>query len=125
VEPLLPTWRLMSMRTHLHGAAVLMLLSPMTAGCSSDEQVQASCSMAPTIAFEGREYIAVGSLPGLKRTEVRAGKRLGTGESASCPGQPMQEVQVFKVAGVPVGKAVFVKPNDGLMKRWNRDGSIK
>jgi hypothetical protein len=115
----------MNMRARLPAAAGLLLLSSLTAGCDSDEQGDASCSLTASIAFEGREYIAVESLPGLKRTEIRAGKRLGPGEAATCPGQPVREVQVFKVAGMPVGRAVFVEPGYGLMERWNRDGSIK
>jgi hypothetical protein len=115
----------MNMRALLHAAAGLLLLSSLTAGCGADEQGGASCSLTASIAFEGREYIAVGSLPGLKRTEARAGKRLGTGEAATCPGQAAQEVHAFKVAGVPVAQAVFSKPEFGLMERWNEEGAIK
>ena len=126
VEPPLPTWRLMNMRARLHTAAGLLLLSSLTAGCDSDERGgDASCSLTASIAFAGREYTAIQSLPGLKRTEIRAGKRLGTGEAATCPGQAVQEVQVFKVVGIPVARAVFSKPEFGLMERWNQDEAIK
>ena len=114
----------MNMRARLHTAVGLLLLSALTAGCGSDEQGDASCSLTASIAFEGREYIAVESLPGLKPTEVRAGKHLGTGEAATCPGQAVQEVRVFKVVGIPVAQAVFSEPEFGLMERWNQDGAI-
>jgi hypothetical protein len=81
--------------------------------------------LTASIAFEGREYIAVESLPNLERTEIRAGERLGTGEAATCPGRAAQEVRVFKVVGVPVAQAVFSEPEFGLMTRWNEDGAIK
>ena len=84
-----------------------------------------SCSRASTICFEGRAYIAVDSLPGLKHKEVRVGRRLGLGDRATCPGQPEQHVRVYKVVGVPLGQGVFSKPEFGLTERWNRDGVIK
>ncbi|GAB3772491.1 hypothetical protein GCM10027600_32360 [Nocardioides ginsengisegetis] len=115
----------MNVRARLPTAAGLLLISSWTAGCDPDEQGEASCSLSASIAFESREYIAVGSLPGLKRTEIHAGKRLGTAEAATCPGQAVQEVHVFKVVGVPVAQAVFAKPEFGLMERWNQDGAIK
>lgn len=113
------------MRARRHTAAALLLLSPITTGCDSTEQGVASCSLTATITFEGREYIAVESLPGLERTEIHAGKRLGTGEAATCPGRAVREVDVFKVAGIPVAHAVFSKPELGLMERWNQDGAIE
>jgi hypothetical protein len=115
----------MGMRASLHISAGLLLLSSLMAGCDSDEQGHASCSLSASIAFEGREYLAVDSLPGLKRTEIHTGKRLGTGEAATCPGQAAQEVHVFKVVGIPVAQAVFSKPEFGLMERWNQDGAIE
>jgi hypothetical protein len=39
------------------------------------------------------------------------------GESASCDGADGQRVQVFKVVGVPMGQAEYVKPIWGLMER--------
>lgn len=115
----------MNMQARLPAAAGLLVLFWLAAGCGSDVQGDASCSLTASIGFEGREYIAVESLSGTNPTEIRAGKPLGTGEAATCPGQPVREVQVFKVTGVPVDRAVFVEPGYGLMERWNRDGSIK
>ena len=123
-EPRRASFRLTDMTIRLP-VAVVLALSWFVGGCDSDEQGMASCSMAATIAFGGREYIAVDSLPGLKRREVRVGERLGLGERATCPGQPERQVQVYKVLGVPVGQGVFSKPEFGLMERWNQDGSIK
>ncbi len=93
--------------------------------CSSDERGTASCSLPAAITFDGREYIAVNSLPGLERKEVRAGKLLGVGYAATCTGESAQQVQVYKVVGVPVGTAVVSRPEFGLMERWNLDGAIK
>jgi hypothetical protein len=125
LEPPLPTWRLMNVRVRLPAAAGLLLLSSLTVGCDSDEQGHASCSLTASIAFKDGEYIAVESLPGLKRTEIHAGKRLGVGEAATCAGQPVRKVQVFKVVGIPVAEAVFSKPEFGLMERWTQDGVIE
>lgn len=103
----------------------VVVLAWSTGGCGSSEQGTASCLIAATIAFDGREYIAVGSLPSQERDEVRIGERLGTGERATCPGDPVQQVQVYRLAGVPVGRAVWSEPEFGLMHRWNRDGTIQ
>ena len=100
-EPRRASLRLANMTIRLP-AALVLALSWLVGGCDSDEQGMASCSMAATIAFGGREYIAVG-----------------------CPGQPERQVQVYKVVGVPVGQGVFSKPEFGLMERWNQDGTIK
>jgi hypothetical protein len=115
----------MNVTIRLSVAFQVLLMSWLVGGCDSNEQGMDSCSMAATIAFDGREYIAVDSLPGLKRTEIRVGERLGIGERATCPGQPERQVQVHKLVGVPVGQAVFSKPEFGLMERWNLDGTIK
>ena len=106
----------MNMRARLHASAGLLLLSLLTAGCNSDEQVQASCSLTASITFESREYTAVESLPGLNRRKVRIGERLGSDELGTCPGQPERRVEVYKVVGVPVERAVFSKPEYGLMR---------
>lgn len=103
---------------------LLPLLAPV-ASCAEHEQRAASCQVAPTIAFGGREYIAVHSLPGRVDGKVRAGELLGQGEAAHCPGWPERPVEVYKVVGVPVGRAVVSRPEFGLMERWNRDGTIK
>lgn len=103
----------------------VLVLSWFVSSCDSDEQGMASCSLAPTIAFDGREYIAVDSMPALKHRQDRVGDRLGIGERATCPGQPVRQVQVYKVVGVPVGQDVFSKPEFGLMERWNQGGTIK
>jgi hypothetical protein len=84
MEPPPAMWRLVTMRARLPTAAGLPLLSWLVAGCDSDEQGSATCSLTTSIKFEGREYIAVDSLQNLNRSEVRAGKRLGTGEPAIC-----------------------------------------
>ena len=105
--------------------ALLPLLAPVAA-CAEHEQSAASCQFAPTIAFDGREYIAVHSLPrGLGHGKVRVGELLGQGEAAHCPGQPERQVKVYKVVGEPVARAVISRPEFGLMGRWNRDGIIK
>ncbi|MDP2773953.1 MAG: hypothetical protein Q8O61_10380 [Nocardioides sp.] len=114
----------MTMTIRLPVVAVLVT-SWFVSGCNSDERSMPSCVQTATIAFDGREYVAVDSLPGLQRREVRVGERLGTGERATCPGQPVRQVQVYKVVGVPVGQGVFSKPEFGLMERWNQDGTIK
>ena len=113
------------MTIRLPAVFAVLVLSSIVGGCGSDEDSMASCSVAATITFAGREYIAVDSLPGLKRKEVRVGERLGVGERATCPWQPERQVQVYKVVGVPVGQGVFSKPEFGLMERWNQDGTIK
>lgn len=115
----------MNMTPRLALAAGALVLSWLVGGCASDEQGMSSCTLTATIGFDGREYIAADSLPGLKRREVRVGERLGTGVRSTCPGQPERKVQVYKLVGVPVGKGVYSKPEFGLMARWNQDGSIK
>jgi hypothetical protein len=114
----------MNMTIRLPIAVGALVLSWLLGGCDFGEQSAASCSLTATIRFDGRAYIEVDSLPGLKRREVRVGHRLGGGERATCPGHPRQQVQVYKVVGVPIGHGVFSTPEFGLMKRWNRDGSI-
>jgi hypothetical protein len=106
----------MNMRARLLASAGLLLLSLLTVGCDSDEQVHASCSLSASITFENREYTAVESLPGLGRRKVRIGERLGSGELGTCPGQPERRVEVYKVVGVPVERAVFSEPEYGLMR---------
>lgn len=50
----------MNMRVDVPAALGLMVLWSMVGGCDSEDQSEQSCQIAPTIAFEGREYIAVG-----------------------------------------------------------------
>lgn len=120
------------MRTALQPLVAAALLPAVTlASCSADatlgddEPAVMSCSLAAVITFDGRQYMAAESLPGLHRRAVQKGKRLATGEAAACPGRDGQDVRVFKVVGVHVEDAVFSKPVFGLMSRWNEDRSIE
>lgn len=114
------------MTIRLPVAFEVLVLACLLGGCGSDgEQGTLSCSLAATIAFDGREYIAADSPPGLKRRQVRVGERLGLGERAACPGQAVRQVEIYKLVGVPVGQGVFSKPEFGVMQRWNQDGTIK
>lgn len=115
----------MKMRLRVPVALGGVVLSFLAGGCDSDEQSMASCQMASAISFEGREYIAVNPRPGSEQRNARVGRRLGVGERATCPGQPEQQVQVYKLFGVPIGEGVFSKPEFGVMKRWNRDGTVE
>ncbi|KAA1424073.1 hypothetical protein [Nocardioides antri] len=115
----------MNMRLRLPVAIGVMSLPLIALGCDSEEQSMASCSMAATIAFDGREYIAVNLRHGRQDGTVRVGRRVGVGQRATCPGQPEQQVRVYKMIGVPIGKGVYSKPDFGVMQRWNRDGTIK
>ena len=80
--------------------------------------------MTATIAFDGKEYIAVDSLPTVTASQVRKGPRLGTGQQSTCPGQPAQPVEVYRLVGIKPDQAVFSEPEFGLMERWNEDGSM-
>lgn len=115
----------MTMTIRLPVAFGVLVLSWFVGGCNSDEEGAAACSLAATITFDGREYIAVDSLPKFKRKGARVGERLGLGERATCPGQAVRQVEVYKLVGVPVGQGVFSKPEFGVMERWNQDGTIR
>ena len=114
----------MAVNPCLRGARGLLLLAGLLSACAEDDRVSASCSLTATIAFEGREYEAVDSLPGLEAMEVEVGERLGTGERAACPGEKAERVQVYEVVGVPARRAIFSEPVFGLMGRWNEDGTL-
>ena len=94
----------------------------LAAGCTGDESVGAeTCSLSPTIAFQGREYTAADAVGGLSERQVKVGHRLGAGETSACSGDDGQRVQVFKVVGVPVKRAVHAEPVYGLMMRSHLD----
>lgn len=106
----------MNMPSRLAVALGILVLAGSLGGCDLDEQGMTSCSLTANITFNDREYIAVGSLPGVTGTEARTGKHLGTGEIGTCPGEPERQVQVYKLVGVPVERAVFSKQEHGLMR---------
>lgn len=91
------------------------------AGCGEDVNSSVGgCDITTTVGFHGREYTDLGEVRGLSGRQAERGRRLGFGEMADCPGVQGERVQVFKVVGVPVQRAVYVAPN-GLMKRSHFD----
>jgi hypothetical protein len=109
------------MRAALPVAAGLLVI-PLV-GCGADER--APCALPAHITFEGKTYIAADDLPGRQSGEVRVDERLGTGQLGTCPGEPEQAVDVFRVAGVSVERAVFSKPKHGLMRPLGPDEAIE
>ncbi len=102
-----------------------LILPLLAAGCSEEQMSSATCDLAASITFDGREYLAAKSVPELGSRKVRIGALLGTGEVAACPGQKPRKVEVYRVRGVSEERAVFAEPMFGLMRRWNMDGSIQ
>lgn len=103
-----------------------MTLFSIVGGCRAEQQGEIACSMDNTIAFEGREYVGTYPAQGLKGKKVRVGERLGSGEKATCSGDPLR-VRVYRIQGVPIEQAVFAKPGAvyGVMESWNEDGTIE
>ena len=102
--------------------AVGLLVMPL-GGCGADEP--GPCALTAHITFEGNTYIVADGLPGRQSDKVRIGERLGTGQLGTCPGEPEQVVDVFKVAGVSAERAIFSKPKHGLMRPLGPDEAIE
>jgi hypothetical protein len=110
--------RRMTMKGHVRAIVASLPLLASVVSCSADEPVAASCTLDAHITFNGQAYIPVESLPQIEDGgEIRLGKRLGKGELGTCPGEPERQVEVYKVVGVAAERAVFSKPDYGLMKR--------
>lgn len=89
------------------------------AGCASEDHFGTECSATATITFRGRAYTD-GFEASSKGGEVEKGRRLGSGRTVpSCndlDGKG-ERLEVFKVVGVPVARAVYVDPPFGAMGR--------
>ncbi|HSE09643.1 MAG TPA: hypothetical protein VLB29_13335 [Nocardioidaceae bacterium] len=125
MEPDAPSRRLMSVRGRARAVASLLSLLALVASCAGDEQAAAPCTLDASITFDGHAYIPVDSLPGLAGGKVRVGERLGTGELTTCQGEPERNVEVYKVVGIPAERAVFSKPEHGLMRRLRPGEAIE
>ena len=93
----------------------------LSAGCGEDVQSSVGgCDITASVGFHGREYTEGGEVGGLSDRQVERRRRVGFGEMAACPGDEPDRIRVFKVAGLPVHRAVYVEPY-GLMKRSHFD----
>jgi hypothetical protein len=110
----------MVLRRAAGGLAICALLS--ATGCGAvTRSGTGSCSLDGTVFFEGRSYIPAEKMSGMKGRDPRPGEYLGLGETAACPGREPHEVQMFKVVGVSVERAVHTKDSYGLMIRKDSD----
>jgi hypothetical protein len=121
------SWRHMSMDKLRRSPSALAWLvvcgALLTSGCGEGESSSAEgCILAPTIGFHGRQYTESDELNGLPERQFRVGRSLGVGElPAYCGRGDGDRVQVFKVVGVPVERAVFAEPPYGLAVRSHFD----
>jgi hypothetical protein len=106
------------------GAPVALLCGVMLiAGCGEDESFSAEgCLVAPTVGFQGREYTEFDEVNGVPERMIRVGRLLGMGELPRyCGRGDGDRVQVFKVVGVAVKRAIYVEPPHGLAVRSHFD----
>ena len=90
-------------------------------GCNDQGGVSAEgCSSDGTITFQGRAYTPGFDVLGLDAADEK-GKRLGLGELLTCGDGDGAPVEVFKVVGVEVRRAVYVEPPYGAMRRADPD----